>query len=132
MMAESRTLDPARVLLDSLSRLRREVEGVIGSTVCDHRGLTVVSDDPGKRAEVLSATGALIRSSTGSAFRTLGFDEPQAIVVDGVDVQAYVCGVPTTRFTLIVLMEKDINLGLFLLRVRELQKELASFLEAYA
>ena len=99
-------------LTQTLQELRKRTRGVRGSVVADANGLTVAGDiKGGTGAAVLSAMSTMIAQSAGSLFDNLEMSGPDFILMEGPSSNVAVMHLTGGDVTLLVLMEKTVNLG---------------------
>jgi predicted regulator of Ras-like GTPase activity (Roadblock/LC7/MglB family) len=99
-------------LTKTLQELRKRARGVRGSVVADANGLTVASDiKGGTSAAVLAAMSTMIAQSAGSMFGNLEMSGPDFVLMEGPTSNVAVMHLSGGDVTLLVLMEKAVNLG---------------------
>jgi predicted regulator of Ras-like GTPase activity (Roadblock/LC7/MglB family) len=106
-------------LNETLLQLRKRARGVRGSVVADSNGLTVASDVKGGiSASILSAMSTMIAQSAGSMFENLDMPGPEFILMEGPESNVAVMHLGEGEATLLVLLEKSVNLGVMKLELQ--------------
>lgn len=116
-------------LNETLLQLRKRARGVRGSVVADSNGLTVASDVKGETSpSILSAMSTMIAQSAGSMFENLDMPGPEFVLMEGPQSNVAVMHLGEGEATLLVLLEKSVNLGIVKIEMQRAARGIATAL----
>ncbi|MEM5793765.1 MAG: roadblock/LC7 domain-containing protein [Candidatus Aenigmatarchaeota archaeon] len=119
-----------RAELEKILKEMKKIEGVRGSLIANREGLLVVSYLPAELdARLLAALAATLVKVSSMTAERLGMGTFTHTVVKA-SQGYYVCFPIDTEMILACLLEKDVNLGLVLVRMEESIKEIVKVLRS--
>ena len=119
-----------RTELEKVLKEMKKIEGVRGAIIANKEGLLVASFLPaGLDARLLAALAATIAKVSVMTTKELGMGSFSYTIVKASNGY-YVCFPIDTEMVLACLLEKDVNLGLVLVRMEEGIKELIKVLRS--
>ena len=128
MKGEPVVLDELDVVLKNL---RTKIKGVRGSVLADTNGLPLASDLVGDfDVAVVAAMGAMIAQSADTVFGNLRISAPEIVVIEGSEANLAVLGLPGGVASFLVLLDKNANVGLVKLAMKQTAGVMADALGA--